>query len=42
MLSQKTSPEIETFIISFSAIDNDANLNFIWDDTMFSVPVSVE
>lgn len=39
---QKTASEVETFTIDFSSLVNGANINFSWDDVLFSVPVTIE
>ncbi|MBK6264392.1 DUF2911 domain-containing protein [Marivirga sp. S37H4] len=39
---QNSATEIETFIIGFSSIDSGANINFSWDNILFSVPVTTE
>jgi hypothetical protein len=39
---QATASEVEIFTIDFSRIDNGATINFSWDRTMFSVPVTLQ
>ncbi|PTB95891.1 hypothetical protein C9994_09775 [Marivirga lumbricoides] len=39
---KKTTTEIETFTIDLSSIVNGTNINFSWDDVLFSVPVTME
>lgn len=39
---QKPAAEVETFTIGFSAKDSGVNINFGWDQSMFSVPVAIQ
>ena len=39
---QKPTAEVETFTIGFSAKDPGVNINFSWDQTMFTVPVAIQ
>lgn len=39
---QKPATEVETFTIYFSTTDTGATVNFSWDQTLFSVPVSLQ
>ena len=39
---QKPTSEVETFTIGFSAKDTGVTINFSWDQTMFTIPVSIQ
>jgi hypothetical protein len=39
---QKPPAEVETFTIGFSANGSGVNINFTWDQTMFTIPVAIQ
>jgi hypothetical protein len=39
---QKPASEVETFTIGFSATETGVTINFSWDQTMFTVPVTIQ
>lgn len=38
---QKTASEVETFTIDFSGNNTDVTINFSWDQTLFTIPVTL-
>jgi hypothetical protein len=39
---QTPAAEVETFTISFEAVDSGAVINFAWDQTLFTIPIMAQ